>query len=83
MPDLTLLERLPTPAEYRALCESVGWGGLINFDAAPDSLARSLFGVVVTDGDTAIGRYRTGAGPRPDVEAGRHRPGDRAAHPRR
>jgi GNAT superfamily N-acetyltransferase len=58
MPDLTLLERLPTPAEYRALCESVGWGGLINFDAAPDSLARSLFGVVVTDGDTAIGMGR-------------------------
>lgn len=58
MPDLTLLERIPTPEEYRALCEAVGWGEIINFDAAPDSLARSLFGVVVTDGDTAIGMGR-------------------------
>lgn len=58
MSDLTLLERLPTPEEYRALCESVGWGDIINFEAAPDSLARSLFGVVVMDGDTAIGMGR-------------------------
>lgn len=58
MSDLTLLERLPTPDEYRALCEAVGWGAIINFDAAPDSLAHSLVGVVVLDGDTAIGMGR-------------------------
>jgi len=52
-PDVTLHDRLPTLAEYRELCTAVGWAPVINFDAAPASLAGSLFGVVaVRDGRT-------------------------------
>jgi GNAT superfamily N-acetyltransferase len=52
-PDVLLHDRLPTLDEYRDLCTAVGWAPVINFDAAPASLARSLLGVVaVVDGRT-------------------------------
>lgn len=46
---ITLEVRLPTLEEYRALCAAVGWEEVINFEAAPLSLSRSLFGVTVLD----------------------------------
>jgi hypothetical protein len=39
--------RLPTPAEYRQLCESVGWGDVINFDVAASALENSVTGFTV------------------------------------
>ncbi len=40
-------------AEYRHLCEAVGWGEVMNFEAARDALPRSLHAVVaVADGKT-------------------------------
>ncbi|MEJ2358036.1 MAG: GNAT family N-acetyltransferase [Deinococcales bacterium] len=53
-----LLERLPTPEEYRRLCEAVGWGPVMNFEAAPTSLERSLYGVVALHLGHAIGMAR-------------------------
>jgi ribosomal protein S18 acetylase RimI-like enzyme len=41
--------RLPTLAEYRQLCESVGWGHIMNFDVAKDALRQSVFGIVALD----------------------------------
>jgi ribosomal protein S18 acetylase RimI-like enzyme len=40
--------RLPTHTEYRQLCESVGWGQIINFDASKSALDNSIVGVVAT-----------------------------------
>ena len=54
----TLLERLPTPEEYRRLCEAVGWGPVMNFEAAPTSLERSLYGVVALHLGQAVGMAR-------------------------
>lgn len=51
---LAVEARLPTLAEYRSLCMSVGWDEAINFAAAPRSLERSLWGVTVLD--TTTGR---------------------------
>jgi len=51
-------ERAPTLDEYRAICEAVGWTPVINFDVAALSLERSLFAVVVMDGDTPVGMGR-------------------------
>lgn len=39
--------RLPTPAEYRQLCESVGWGHVLNFDVAASALENSVTGLTV------------------------------------
>ena len=46
--------RLPTLAEYRQLCESVGWGHAINFDAAQSTLKNSVTGVVALDRDDNV-----------------------------
>jgi ribosomal protein S18 acetylase RimI-like enzyme len=51
-------ERAPTPDEYRAICEAVGWAAVINFEAAVQSLERSLFAVVVMQGDAVVGMGR-------------------------
>ena len=51
-------ERTPTLAEYRAICEAVGWTPVINFDAAALSLERSLFAVIVLEGDAVVGMGR-------------------------
>jgi hypothetical protein len=37
-----LIERVATPAEYRALCTAVGWEGIINFEAATPCPGRSM-----------------------------------------
>lgn len=39
--------RLPTLAEYRELCESVGWGDALNFDVAASALKNSVTGLIV------------------------------------
>lgn len=54
----TLLERLPTLAEYRALCTAVGWEDFMNFDAAGTSLERSVYGVVIVHQGEAVGMGR-------------------------
>jgi GNAT superfamily N-acetyltransferase len=56
--NVTLVDRLPTPEEYRALCTAVGWGEVIDFAAAPASLAGSLFGVVALEEGRTIGMGR-------------------------
>lgn len=53
-----LEERVATPEEYRKLCTAVGWGEIINFAAAPRSLAGSVYGVVVTHDGEAVGMGR-------------------------
>ncbi|MBK9712940.1 MAG: GNAT family N-acetyltransferase [Kouleothrix sp.] len=53
-----LYDRVATPAEYRAICDAVGWAAVMNFDAAPAALRRSLFGVVATRAGAAVGMGR-------------------------
>jgi GNAT superfamily N-acetyltransferase len=57
-PDVVLHDRLPSIDEYRDLCTAVGWAPVLNFDAAPASLARSLLGVVATQGGRTVGMGR-------------------------
>ena len=57
-PGYRIEERPPTPEEYGRICREVGWAGSINFDAAPDSLARSLHCCVVVHGGEAVGMGR-------------------------
>ena len=57
-PDVVLHDRLPTIDEYRDLCTSVGWAPVLNFDAAPVSLSRSLLGVVATLHGRTVGMGR-------------------------
>lgn len=57
-PDVVLHDRLPTIDEYRDLCTAVGWAPVLNFDAAPASLARSLLGVVATRDGRVVGMGR-------------------------
>ena len=55
----TIEHRLPTVTEYKALCESVGWGQVMNFDVAEQALEKSVTGVVALNeyGQTiAMGR---------------------------
>ena len=40
--------RLPSNTEYQQLCESVGWGEIINFEASQPALDNSVVGVVAT-----------------------------------
>jgi hypothetical protein len=54
----TLIDRVPTPDEYRALCTAVGWADIIDFGAAPVSLARSICAVVAVDDGRTIGMGR-------------------------
>ena len=51
-------DRVPTLDEYRTICEAVGWTPVINFEAAALSLERSLFAVVVMQGEQAVGMGR-------------------------
>jgi len=57
-PDVVFHDRLPTLDEYRDLCTAVGWAPVINLEAAPASLARSLLGVVATQGGRTVGMGR-------------------------
>jgi GNAT superfamily N-acetyltransferase len=56
--DVVLHDRLPTLDEYRDLCTAVGWAPVLNFDAAPASLSRSLLGVVATLHGRTVGMGR-------------------------
>ena len=56
--EYTIHERVATLGEYRAICEAVGWGEVMNFDAAPLALRRSLYGVVATHAGQPIGMGR-------------------------
>ncbi|HMO57404.1 MAG TPA: GNAT family N-acetyltransferase [Roseiflexaceae bacterium] len=58
MEQYELIDRLPTIDEYRTLCTAVGWGDIVNFAAAPTSLANSPFGVVVIHNGATIGMGR-------------------------
>ena len=57
MTSYQVLERVPTVEEHRAMFEAVGWKPYAT-EAAAISLANSLCGVVVLDGDTLIGMGR-------------------------
>lgn len=55
---IRLEERLPTAEEHRRIAEAVGWGHAFDWNRLPDSLDRSLFGVVIRDGDAVVGMGR-------------------------
>ncbi|MBP3964022.1 GNAT family N-acetyltransferase [Paenibacillus lignilyticus] len=55
---ITVVRRIPTLAEYKQLCQGVGWNDYMNFDVAEESLSRSLFGVVIEDQGQPIGMGR-------------------------
>ena len=48
----------PSSAEYRAICEAVGWGPWMNFEVAEASLAASLLHVTVRHDGDAVGMGR-------------------------
>jgi ribosomal protein S18 acetylase RimI-like enzyme len=52
------VDRLPTPEEHRALCESVGWGPAFEWSAMPASLAGSVCGVTVLQNGEPVGMGR-------------------------
>ncbi|AOZ90842.1 GNAT family N-acetyltransferase [Paenibacillus crassostreae] len=52
------LNRVPTIKEYINLCNAVGWKDYMNFDVAEESLAQSLFTVVIQYEDQIIGMGR-------------------------
>jgi len=49
-PEIVLHDRLPTLDEHRDLCKAVGWAPVIDFGAAPASLARTLVGGITATG---------------------------------
>jgi GNAT superfamily N-acetyltransferase len=51
-------QRIPTPAEHRALADSVDWSHAFAWDAIPASLAASFCGVVVTADETPVAMGR-------------------------
>jgi GNAT superfamily N-acetyltransferase len=53
-----LVERLPTLEEYTRICVDVGWGDIVNFDAARTSLPASRCAFVAELGDDAVGMGR-------------------------
>lgn len=52
---VTFAERVPTAAEQREVAEAVGWADHFDWASLPASLAGSLHGVVVLDGDRPLG----------------------------
>jgi GNAT superfamily N-acetyltransferase len=53
-----IVDRVATLQEYHYICTQVGWGEVINFDAAATALSRSVFGVVATLDDQVVGMGR-------------------------
>jgi GNAT superfamily N-acetyltransferase len=53
--NVAIVERLPTPEEYKVLLQSVGWGGDDRPGQAEKALAGARFGVVAVDGARAVG----------------------------
>ena len=45
----TIERCVPSHQEYQDLCRSVGWGHIMNFEAAKEALPQSVTGVVVRD----------------------------------
>lgn len=56
--DIRIELRLPTAIEHRRLAVSVGWEHAFHWPSLPESLQRSLFGVVALDGDEVVGMGR-------------------------
>lgn len=56
--DFQLITRGPTPTEYQSLCNAVGWGDCINFEAAKLAVPRSLHAVTALSNEQAIGMGR-------------------------
>lgn len=54
----TILDRVATAAEHRAIAEAVGWHDAFDWATIADSLAGSTFGVVAYAGDEAVGMGR-------------------------
>ncbi|MFD1956012.1 GNAT family N-acetyltransferase [Paenibacillus thailandensis] len=52
-----IIERLPTAEEHLTLWESVGWG-TVDREMAEQSLARSIYGVIVLFGGDVVGMGR-------------------------
>jgi GNAT superfamily N-acetyltransferase/catechol 2,3-dioxygenase-like lactoylglutathione lyase family enzyme len=57
-PNVRLVERLPTLAEYEALVRAVGWVKYTNLEAAPAALENTRYCVVAVDADRAVGMAR-------------------------
>lgn len=53
-----LITRVPTIHEYTKLCSAVGWGDMMNFEAAELALPRSLHAVVVEADEETVGMGR-------------------------
>jgi GNAT superfamily N-acetyltransferase len=53
-----IVERMPTLQEYHELCTAVGWGAVMNFEAAETAVPNSLYGVVVTHQEQVVGMGR-------------------------
>lgn len=53
-----IIERIPTLQEYHELCTAVGWGAVMNFEAALTALPNSLHGVVVAHQEQIVGMGR-------------------------
>lgn len=49
---------IPTLAEYKYLCESVGWTNYINFKVAETSLRNSIHCITVKDNEQIVGMGR-------------------------
>ena len=55
---LTIEDRVPTPAEQRAIAESVGWDDHFDWASLPAALAGSLHGAVAIEDGVAVGVAR-------------------------
>ena len=55
---LTIENRVPTPAEQRAVAESVGWDDHFDWASLPAALAGSLHGAVAIEDGVAVGVAR-------------------------
>lgn len=53
-----IIERVALLDEYRYLCTAVGWADVINFEAARDALAYSLYGVIAMCDGRTVGMGR-------------------------
>jgi GNAT superfamily N-acetyltransferase len=53
--NVVVVERLPTPDEYRVLLQAVGWADKDQPDRTVEALSGVRFGVVAVDGDRAVG----------------------------
>jgi len=53
-----IVQRAPTPDEYRNLCVSVGWEPVMNFDVAEKAIENSLYAVVAVQDRQTVGMGR-------------------------